>query len=88
MIQYREFYGQKTLLYGDRIYKPFPRLRGRQINISTKAWALFLFYPSFTEATSCEAQEQFQNAVGALGAAVGEVPILSTIVNLANVYLE
>lgn len=50
--------------------------------------SLFLFYPSFTEATSCEAQKQFQNAVGALGAAVGEVPILSTIVNLANVYLD
>ena len=49
---------------------------------------LFLFYPSFTESTSCEVQEKFQNAVGAIGAAIGEIPILSTAVNLADVYLE
>eukprot|EP00090_Calanus_glacialis_P001052 TRINITY_DN10750_c0_g1_i1.p1 TRINITY_DN10750_c0_g1~~TRINITY_DN10750_c0_g1_i1.p1 ORF type:complete len:440 (-),score=64.05 TRINITY_DN10750_c0_g1_i1:101-1420(-) len=49
---------------------------------------LFLFCPSFTEASSCEVQEKFQNAVGAIGAAVGEIPILSTAVNLADVYLD
>jgi len=49
---------------------------------------LFLFLRSFTDATSCEAQEKFKNAVGAIGAAVGEIPILSTAVNLADVYLD
>ena len=49
---------------------------------------LFLFGPSFTEASSCEVQEKFQNAVGAIAAAIGDIPILSTAVNLADFYLE
>ena len=49
---------------------------------------LILFYPSFTEATSCEVQEKFQNPVGDIGAAIGEIPKLSAAVNLADVYLE
>merc|ERR1711936_348184 len=53
-------------------------------------WVLlqFLYCPTVTRASSCEVQEKFQNAVGAIGAAVGEIPILSTIVNLADVYLD
>ena len=60
-------------------------------NIKMKSlWMLILFMhcPTLTWASSCEVQEKFQTAVGAIGAAVGEIPILSTAVNLVDVYLE
>ena len=49
---------------------------------------LFTYCKILTWASSCEVQEKFQSAVGAIGAAVGEIPILSTVVSLADVYLE
>ena len=52
-------------------------------------WMLILCttYPTIIWASSCQVQEKFQSAVGAIGAAFGEIPILSTVVNLADVYL-